>query len=299
MFVLVVVLLAGVAACGRSGEEITRLRQAVEAEMAKAPLPPGARLLTERGRFDKGCHDFWECADGPDRPAVYEADLYLGRPPADLASMCAYFVAMLRGAGFRLAGSWERTPFEIGEAACAAGHPGAGTVVRQDGTSFSDNATLEFSLLDGDTVAPRYKLIYEPHEPVRLTEVRLTRSMVAHLRKELDREFVLAAAPEADGITTGDLKGQQWTVPPDVTSLRFEITCDEQDEVEVQAKDPSSPDSGRRTVQCTGAATAVDMPVSLKRDKVFVVFTVYGRSATPGAQPHRNGDYLVRFVSRS
>ncbi|KJK42020.1 hypothetical protein UK23_39195 [Lentzea aerocolonigenes] len=99
-FVLVVVLLA--AGCGRSDDEIAALRQAVEAEVVAAPLPPGASLV--RGRFDKGCHDFFECADGPDRAAVHRADLYLGRPLSGASSECAYFVEMLRDKGFRLVG---------------------------------------------------------------------------------------------------------------------------------------------------------------------------------------------------
>lgn len=299
MFVLVLVLLAGSVACGRSSEEIAGLRRAVEAEMAEAPLPPGAQLV--RGRFDKGCHDFWECADGPDRPASYEADLYLARPLTDPASMCAYFVTMLRDAGFGLAGRWEDTRFKIDEAACAAGLPAAGTVVRAAGASFSDKAELEFSLLDGDRVAPRYKLTHRAHEPLVLSDVRLTPSVVAHIRRSLDREFVLAAVPETDGITTEFTTGGQWTVAPTTTTLRFEVTCDARDEVELEARDPNLTDqpygSGRRVVPCTGAAAVVDMPVSLKGDKAYVGVSAYGRPASPGAQPPRHGDYVVRFVS--
>lgn len=296
-----VALLSTTLACGRSDDEISALRQAVEAELAAAPLPPGAELV--RGRFDKGCHDFFECADGPDRPAFYEADLYLGRPLSSAASMCAFFVEMLRGAGFRLAGKWDSTRFEVDQAACAAGHPGSGTVVRADGKSFSDKARLEFSLLDGDLVAPRYKLVHEPHEPMALTPVRLTSSVVAHIRGALDRGFVLSAGPEADGITTGHTSGGQWRVPASTTSLRFEVTCDERDEVWLDAHDPDITGKpygwGRRVVPCTGAATVVDMPVSLKKDKATVGVSVWGRPASAQRQPPRNGDYVVRFVSAS
>lgn len=301
VFALVVALLAAGVACGRSGEEISALRQAVEAEMTKAPLPRGAELV--RGRFDKGCHDFFECADGPDRPAVHEADLYLGRPLSDPVSMCAYFVTVLREAGFRLVAAWDRTWFVVDEAACAAGHPGSGTVVRADGGSFSDQAKLEFRLLDGDVVAPRYKLTYQPQQPVSLSEVRLTRSMVAHIRGALDREFVLSAGPEVDGITAGHANGGQWRVPAATTSLRFEVTCDERDEVWLDAHDPDISGKpygwGRRVVQCTGAPATIDMPVSLKGDKATVGVSVYGRPASAQRQPQRNGDYVVRFVSAS
>ncbi|GGU40574.1 hypothetical protein [Lentzea flava] len=301
-FALVVALLATAVACGRGDEEIARLRQAVEAEMAAAPLPQGAELV--RGRFDKGCHDFWECADGPDRPAVYEADLYLGRPPSSTSSMCAYFVGMLRDKGFRLAGEWDDKRFEVDAAACAAGHPGAGTVVRADGKSFSAKATLEFSLLDDrGVVAPHYKLTYEPHEPLSLNAVRLTRSVVAHIRGALDREFVLSAAPEADGITSGQTRGPWWKVPSATTSLRFEVTCDERDEAWLDAHDPDITGKpygwGRRVVRCTGAATVVDVPVELKKDKATVRVSVYGRPASAQRQPSRNGDYVVRFLSAS
>jgi hypothetical protein len=259
---LIVALLSTTLACGRGDDEISALRQAVEAELAAAPLPPGAELV--RGRFDKGCHDFFECADGPDRPAFYEADLYLGRPLSSAASMCAFFVEMLRAKGFRLAGTWDRARFEVDEAACAAGHPGAGTV---------------------------------------LTPVRLTSSVVAHIRGALDRGFVLSAGPEVDGITTGHASGGQWRVPASTTSLRFEVTCDERDEVWLDAHDPDITGKpygwGRRVVPCTGAATVVDMPVSLKKDKATVGVGVWGRPASAQRQPPRNGDYVVRFVSAS
>ncbi|RAS59847.1 hypothetical protein C8D87_113153 [Lentzea atacamensis] len=285
-FALVVALLATVTACGRSSEEIARLRQAVEAEMANAPLPPGAQLL--HGRFDKGCRDFWECADGPDRPAVYEADLYLGRPLSGPASMCAYFVTMLRQAGFQLFGKWDNAWFAINAGDCAAGHPGNGVVMRNNGSPFSDKATLEFTLLDGGRVAPRYELTYRRPVEVERSDVRLTRSMIAHLRNELDREFVLAADPVTDGIASSRTTGRQWTVDPSTTSLRFEVTCDQQREVELTARDPviTGQDirTGQRTVPCTGAATVIDIPVSLKGDKAFV--------AVSADQP-----YLVRFVS--
>lgn len=298
---LIVALLSTASACGCGDEEIAALRQAVEAELAAVPLPPGAELV--RGRFDQGCHDFFECADGPDRPAFYEADLYLGRPLSGPASMCAYFVEMLRTKGFRLAGTWDRARFEIDEAACAAGHPGAGTVVRPDGKSFSDKARLEFSLLDGDVVAPRYKLVHEPHAPISLTPVRLTSSVVAHIRGALDREFVLSAGPEVDGITTGQTTAAWWRVPATTTSLRFEVTCDERDEVWLDAHDPDITGKpygwGRRVVPCTGAATVVDMPVSLKKDRATVGVGVYGRPASAQRQPPRNGDYVVRFVAAS
>ena len=297
---LVVVLLV-VTACGRGDEEIAALREAVEAEMSAAPLPPGAELV--RGRFDKGCHDFFECADGPDRPAFYEADLYLGRPLSGPASMCAFFVEMLREKGFRLAGTWGRARFEVDSAACAAGHPGSGTVVRSDGKSFSDKARLEFTLLDGDMVAPRYKLTYEPHEPISFTSVRLTSSVVAHIRGALDRSFVLSAGPEVDGITTEQTTGPWWRVPATTTSLRFEVTCDARDEVWLDAHDPDitgRPNGwGRRVVPCTGAATVVDMPVELKKDQAIARVSVYGRPASAQRQPARNGDYVVRFVSAS
>lgn len=298
---LMVALLSTALACGRGDEEITRLRQAVEAEMSAAPLPSGAELV--RGRFDKGCHDFFECADGPDRPASYEADLYLGRPLSSAASMCAYFVEMVRSAGFRLAGTWDRARFEVDEAACAAGHPGSGTVVRADGRSFSDKARLDFSLLDGDVVAPRYKLVHEQHEPISLTPVRLTSSVVAHIRGALDREFVLSAGPEVDGITSGQTTAAWWRVPASTTSLRFEVTCDERDEVWLDAHDPDITGKpygwGRRVVACTGAAAVVDMPLSLKKDKATVGVSVWGRPASAQRQPARDGNYVVRFISAS
>ncbi|MEV6243427.1 hypothetical protein [Lentzea sp. NPDC051838] len=299
VFVLVAVLL--VAGCGRSDAEIAALRSAVEAEMATAPLPVGAQLL--RGRFDKGCHDFFECADGPDRAAVYSADLYLGRHLSGPASECASFVGVLRGKGFRLVGGWGGTTFEVNEAACAAGHPGSGTVVRADGKSFSDKASLKFSLLDGDVVAPRYELTYSPREAVVLSEVRLTRSMVAHIRGALDREFVLEAVPEVDGIGAESTGIGQWRVPATATSLRFEVTCDPRDEVWLDAHDPDITGKpygwGRQVVRCTGAVAIVDMPVELKGDKAHVSMSVYGSPASAQRQPSRNGDYVVRFVSAS
>ncbi|MDT7785326.1 MAG: hypothetical protein QOF58_3745 [Pseudonocardiales bacterium] len=296
-FALVVVLLA--AGCARSDDEIAALRQAVEAEMATAPLPAGASLV--RGQFDKGCHDFFECADGPDRAAVHEADLYLGRPLSGAASECVYFVEMLRGKGFQLVGTWDKARFRVDEAACAAGHPGSGTVVRADGRSFSDKASLKFSLLDDDRVAPRYVLTYEPHAPVVLSEVRLTPSVVAHIRGALDRPFVLSAGPQVDGITSGQTLRGQWRVAASTTSLRFEVTCDERDEVLLEAHDPNitgqSYEWGKRAVPCTGAATVADMPVALKKDEVWVTARAYGRPSAPRQEPSRHGDYVVRFVS--
>jgi hypothetical protein len=114
--------------------------------------------------------------------------------------------------------------------------------------------------------------------------------MIAHLRNELDREFVLAADPVADGITKNRTTGRQWTVDPGTTALRFEVTCDQQGELELTARDPAITGqdvrAGQRAVPCTGAATAVDIPVSLKGDRAYI--------AVSAKQP-----YLVRFVSAS
>ncbi|KJK42021.1 hypothetical protein UK23_39200 [Lentzea aerocolonigenes] len=82
--------------------------------------------------------------------------------------------------------------------------------MRADVRSFSDKASLEFSLLDGDLVAPRYELTYSPQAPVVLSEVRLTPSVVAHIRGALDRPFVLSAGPEADG--DQQRAGERWAV---------------------------------------------------------------------------------------
>ena len=258
--------------------------------MAKAPLPDGARLTNVR--FDKGCHDFWECADGPDRPAFLEADVELRAAPR---SLCTHFLSVFREAGYELVGA---TPagtdklFRVNEAACAAGYPGSGMVVGPDGRSFNDKAELRLSV--PSNAKPTYKVTYERHRPVPVHDVQLTGSQIAHARGALDREFVLMAYPEVDGIGIGGLGGDRWDVAPGTTTLRFEVTCDERDEIELTAKDPSSPDSGLRVVHCTGASTEVDMPVSLKGDKVSVRASAYKR---PSTEPRLAENYVVRFIS--
>ncbi|WP_231114879.1 hypothetical protein [Lentzea aerocolonigenes] len=86
------------------------------------------------------------------------------------------------------------------------------------------------------------------------------------------------------------------------TSLRFEVTCDARDEAWLEAHDPrmnGGPEERRRVVPCTGAATVVDMPVTLEKDEAHVTVSVYGSPASVRQQPPRHGAYVVRFVSAS
>lgn len=306
---------------GRSDSEVAQQRKALEDVLAQAPLPAGSTADRANARFDKGCQGFAECADAGDKQPVYQVPIT--GAPAELIGACRYFAEGLEGSGFTLVSAWRGNKVtaathpdlskypetnqgsglrqrwvDVDVVACDTGKLTSAVVVREDGSPLNPAAYLELVLSNKDgAVSPYYEVTHKapPRLPVKNTP--LTESELAHLRGVLDRQFVLAAHPQTDGIEV--LRGRawlaDWDVPAAVTGFQARYTCSAGDELAVEVRDltegTSAKRAGERTVDCTGKPESADF-AELSR-KVKIQVAVKKRPASPTGSP---GDEFGPFV---
>jgi hypothetical protein len=327
------VLVVAASGCGRSDADVTRQRRAFGAATAAVPLPAGARLDTGDVQFDAGCHGLAECADSDETPTTYSVRIELpASAPRDPAGRCGYFMAALRDHGIRLITVWRGTTasydtdptlprwygdgvlprwIDVDDQTCATGHVQSAVMVDAGGASPVATAHLVLSLSTSDTApGPRYLAVAEPlargEDPAERTvghlptgSPPLTRSELAYLRARLDREFVVAASPAADGIDTDANTSARLTAPPGLAALRLHVTCGAGDDALVSlSKVPtqgSAEPIARRTMACTGRPIEIVLPAPAPVLDVYVA--VYEHPASASSAPRSvHGPYTVRVA---
>lgn len=320
---LAIALVLLVSGCfGRSDNEIAQQRKALEDVLAQAPLPAGSAADRANARYDKGCQGFAECADAGDKAPVYQVPIT--GAPADLAGACRYFSEGLRGTGFTLVAAWRgnkltsstnpdlsRYPqthqgtglrqrwIDVDEVACETGKLTSAVVVKEDGSPLNPGAYLELVLTNQNgVVSPYYEITHKAPPRLPVNNAAMTASELVHVRGVLDRQFVLAASPAADGIEVGG-RGTawfaDWDVPAGTSTLRFRYRCSAGDEIHVEVRDITEGTSQKRaeerTADCTGETVNADFAQPVREVRIQVA--VKKRPDSPTGSP---GDVFSPFT---